>query len=182
MIISVSKTTLSLTSWLESLSTWVFHDVLNVLHIWLLTCVPDFNFLAWFVKNHPVIISDSGGHLGFLTGGMEDMGHPWPHNCSWHFIPSLHAKFQHSSMIRSVSRTGILGGRWGFLTEDLEDRVILDTMDHLGGPHGSYTESFVIIFIFGWDIRVCYIGNKNVTDRQTNKPAKTTQIYMRFQI
>ena len=36
---------------------------------------------------------------------MEDMGHPWPQNCSWHWIHNLCAKFQHSSMFRNVSRT-----------------------------------------------------------------------------
>ena len=39
------------------------------------------------------------------------------------------------------------GGTWrklgGFLMRDLEDRVILDTMDDLRGPQGSYPESFV---------------------------------------
>ena len=44
---------------------------------------------------------------------------------------------------RRGSRRGVLGGHWGFLTGDLEDRVILDTMDDLGGPQGSYPEGFV---------------------------------------
>ena len=46
------------------------------------------------------------------------------------------------------SRRGVLGGRWGFLTRDLEDRVILDTMDDLGGSQGSYPEGFVSLSLF----------------------------------
>ena len=46
------------------------------------------------------------------------------------------------------SRRGVLGGRWGFLTGHLEDRVILDTMDDLGGPQGSYPEGFVSLSLF----------------------------------
>ena len=41
------------------------------------------------------------------------------------------------------SRRGVLGGHWGFLTGDMEDRVFLDTMDDLGGSQGSYPEGFV---------------------------------------
>ena len=44
------------------------------------------------------------------------------------------------------SRRGVLGGRWGFLTGDMEDRVILDNMDDLGRPKGSYPESLGSIF------------------------------------
>ena len=48
------------------------------------------------------------------------------------------------------SRRGGLGGHWGFLTGDLEDRVILDIMDDLGGPKGirSYPEGFVSLSLF----------------------------------
>ena len=49
---------------------------------------------------------------------------------------------------RRGSRRGLLGGRLGFLTRDLEDRVILDTMDDLGGPQGSYPEGFVSLSLF----------------------------------
>ena len=38
----------------------------------------------------------------------------------------------------------------------------------------------VDIFIFGWDIRVCYHGNKNVTDRHTNRQTDTEEIYIRY--
>ena len=46
------------------------------------------------------------------------------------------------------SRRGVLGGRSGFLTGDLEDRIILDDMDDLGSPQGSYPESFVSLSLF----------------------------------
>ena len=45
-------------------------------------------------------------------------------------------------------RRGLLGGRYGFLTGDMEDRVILDTMDDLGGPQGSYPEGFMSLSLF----------------------------------
>ena len=35
-----------------------------------------------------------------------------------------------------------------FLTGDLEDRVILDTMDNLGGSQGSYLEDSVSLSLF----------------------------------
>ena len=41
------------------------------------------------------------------------------------------------------SRKGVLGGRWGLWTGDLEYRVILDDMEDLGRPKGSYLEGFV---------------------------------------
>ena len=43
---------------------------------------------------------------------------------------------------------GVLGGHIRFLTGDLEDKVILDVMDVLGRPKGSYPESFMSISLF----------------------------------
>ena len=44
------------------------------------------------------------------------------------------------------------GGTWrsfgGFLTEDLEDGVILEVMDDLGRVQGSYPEGFVALSLF----------------------------------
>ena len=37
------------------------------------------------------------------------------------------------------------GGHWGFLTGHLEDRIILNIMDLVGKPKGSYPESFMLI-------------------------------------
>ena len=49
---------------------------------------------------------------------------------------------------RGGSRRGLLGGRWGFLTGDMENRVTLDTINDLGGPPGSYPEGFVSLSLF----------------------------------
>ena len=43
---------------------------------------------------------------------------------------------------------GVLGGRLGFVTGDFEDRVIIDIIDVLGRPQGSYPESFMSISFF----------------------------------
>ena len=45
-------------------------------------------------------------------------------------------------------KKGVLGGLWGFLTGDLDNRVILEAMDDLGGPQGSYPECFVALYLF----------------------------------
>ena len=61
-------------------------------------------------------------------------GHHWQHGSSWCVILYLCAKFQISSMIRSVPRTPHPWSHtWRtlrFLTKVLEDEVILDIMDH----------------------------------------------------
>ena len=49
------------------------------------------------------------------------------------------------------SRMGVLGGHWGFLTIDLEDRVILDIMDDL---EERYPEIFLLIPL----LEVCQEG------------------------
>ena len=51
------------------------------------------------------------------------------------------------------SRRRVLGGCWGFLMGHLEDRVILDTMDDLGEPQGSYPEGFVSLSLFLAEIK-----------------------------
>ena len=45
----------------------------------------------------------------------------------------------------------VLGGCWGFLTGVLEDRLILDDMDHLVQSIGRYPERFVFISL----LKVC---------------------------
>ena len=75
---------------------------------------------------------------GFLTRDMEDRVIPdvmndvllpqgrYPKN----FMPiSLLEVCQEGG-----SRRGVLGGRWGFLTGDMEDRVIPDVMNHVSLP------------------------------------------------
>ena len=48
------------------------------------------------------------------------------------------------------SRRGVLGGRWGFLTGDMEDRVIPDVMNDVYLPLGRYPENFVLISLLEW--------------------------------
>ena len=43
------------------------------------------------------------------------------------------------------SRRGVLGGRSGFLTRDMEDRVTPDIMNYVFLPQGRYPEYFVLI-------------------------------------
>ena len=61
------------------------------------------------------------------------------------------------------SRREVMGRHWLLLTRlgDLEDRVIFDDMDVCGRRQRS-TPFCVNILSFGWDIRVCYHGNKSI--------------------
>ena len=43
------------------------------------------------------------------------------------------------------SRSGVLGGCWGFLTWDMDDRVIPDVISDVLLPQGRYPENFVLI-------------------------------------
>ena len=54
------------------------------------------------------------------------------------------------------------------LTADLEDRVILDTMDDLGGPQGSYPEGFVSLSLFLAEIYKLVVLVKKRDIRQTS--------------
>ena len=47
---------------------------------------------------------------------------------------------------RGRSRRGVLGGRCGFLTRDMEDRVIPDVMNDVFLSQRTYPENFVLIF------------------------------------
>ena len=50
------------------------------------------------------------------------------------------------------SRRGVLGGRWEFLTGDMDDRVIPDGLL----PQGRYSEDFVLIS----QLEVCQEGGE----------------------
>ena len=52
------------------------------------------------------------------------------------------------------SRRGVLGGRCGFLTGDMEDIVITDITNHVFLPQGRYPENFVPISL----LEVCQEG------------------------
>ena len=192
MIRSLSRTPILISelkdiegSWLETWRIWVILDLKIVLETGFLTCVKNFIILAWLevCQELPCHHQWLGGHWGFLTGDMEDMGYPWPHNCSWNCYPDLCAKFQHSRMNRSVSRTCCPS--WGYWkTLRVPDR-------RLGGQgHPWYHWSLwrtpkkipwkvcVNIFIFGWVIIVCHVCDKNMTDTHICRHADTTQIYI----
>ena len=56
----------------------------------------------------------------------------------------------------------------------LEDRLILENMDDLGRPQGSYPESFVLLSLFLADrqrdtTQICFFSSKNVTDRDSDR-------------
>ena len=53
-----------------------------------------------------------------------------------------------------MSRRGILGGRSGFLTGYMEDRVIPDVMNDVFLPQERYPENFVLISL----LEVCQEG------------------------
>ena len=55
---------------------------------------------------------------------------------------------------RGGSRRGVLGGRWGFLNGDMEDRVTPDVMNDVFLPKGRYPENFVLIS----QLEVCQEG------------------------
>ena len=46
---------------------------------------------------------------------------------------------------RGGSRRGLLGGRSGFLIDDMDDRVIPDIKNDVYLPKGKYLENFVLI-------------------------------------
>ena len=46
---------------------------------------------------------------------------------------------------KGVSRRGVLGGCWGFLTRDMADRVIPDVMKDVLLPKVRYPENFMLI-------------------------------------
>ena len=77
-------------------------------------------------------------------------GHHWchglhcldPRKIPWKFCVDI---FIRSMSGRGGSRTGVLGGPWGFLSRDLDDRVILGVMDDLVLTKRRYAESFMLI-------------------------------------
>ena len=81
-------------------------------------------------------------------------------------------------------RAGQEGGTWrtlgGFLTEDLEDGVILEVMDDLGKVQGSCPEGFLELSLFLaeiYKIVACMKKRDRHTDTQTDRRQRyTTQI------
>ena len=91
----------------------------------------------------------AGGCCGFLTGYLKDgVILSWTSKMMLVVARGPILKVW-SGLDMTWLRNPKLGlrGRWWFLTEDLEDRVILDTLDHLGRPPGTNPESFVKIWL-----------------------------------
>ena len=66
---------------------------------------------------------------------------------------------------------------WGFLTQDLDDRVIPDTKDDLGGPQGSYPEGFVSLSLFFADIyKLAVLVKKRDTQTDIHDTSDTAEI------
>ena len=101
------------------------------------------------------IVSRMGGQEG---GYLEDVEGFWPETwrtgsslMSWRilFYPKedtlkVSCWYLYHKCVRNGGvRRGLLGGCWGFLTGDMEYRVIRDVMNALSRPRGSYPESFV---------------------------------------
>ena len=53
-----------------------------------------------------------------------------------------------------MSGRGVLGGHWGFLTDDMEELVIPDVMNDVFSHQGRYLENFVLIS----QLEVCQEG------------------------
>ena len=148
MILSMSRTPLSSSgTWRtlrvpdpETRRTWLIFDFVIVLDMGFSICLPNLTIITWLeVRQEPPHHHQwLGGYWGFLTRDMEDMSHPWLWHCSWHWNLNLCAKFQHSSMILSMSRTLLSSsGTWRTLT--------VPEQRHEG--YGSFlTSNFFLIF------------------------------------
>ena len=98
------------------------------------------------------------GPWGFLTGDMEDRVIPdimivvfYPKEDT---LKILCWYLNWKCVRKGGSRRGVLGGRWGFLTGDMEDRVIPDVMNDVFLPQGRYPENLVLIS----QLEVCQEG------------------------
>ena len=100
-------------------------------------------------------------------------GHPWYLGWCFFTLRKIPWKFRVSIFIRSVS--GMRGQEGGYL-EDVEGSwpetwrtgSSMTLWMYLVAPRILSWKFRVIIFIFGWNIRVCYHGNINLTDKQRN--------------
>ena len=99
-----------------------------------------------------------GGRWGFLTRDMEDMVIPNIMNDVFLPLGRYPENFVLISQLEVCQeggvKKGILGGCWGFLTGDMEDRVIPDIMNDVYLPQGRYPENFVLISL----LEVCQEG------------------------
>ena len=81
-----------------------------------------------------------------------------------------------------LGRGGQEGGTWrtlgGFLTEDLEDGVVLEVMDDLGRVQGSCPEGFVALSLFLAEIYkfVVLVEKRDRQKTEDRRHTDTTQI------
>ena len=89
-------------------------------------------------------VSGRGGQEG---GDLEDIEGSWLEIWrTWSFLTSWMMFFYPKEDTLKISCWYL---NWKcFLTRDMEDRVILDTMDDLGGTQGSYPEGFMSLSLF----------------------------------
>ena len=66
----------------------------------------------------------------------------------------------------------ILGGRWRFLTGDLEDGVILDMLNHFGRPPETCPESFMKIWLHLAEILRCVTSMTKMWQTNTQTQLK----------
>ena len=125
--------------------------------------------ITWKLCVDILIISSS--IMGGLSWGYLDTWMTGSYLISWItlFDPKANTlKLCINIFIRTVSRiggsfTGVLGGHWGFLTENFDIRVILGLKDHIVWPKGRYLE--------GW-----YLSNWIRSDYMTSVEVRWHQI------
>ena len=92
-----------------------------------------------------------GGCQGFLIGDLVDrvifdimVDHQWPEGrCPESFVLiSLSEVCKEWGILHGI----VLGGGWGFLTWDIEDKVMLEVGNVLGIPQESDFENYVTLF------------------------------------
>ena len=102
--------------------------------MWFWTSVPNFSSLAWVevCQEPPVLEVILGGHWRFLTGDLEDGVIPdimysdmWFPTCVPNFSSLVWIVGCQEPPVLEV----ILGGRWWFLTGDMEDIAVPDVMN-----------------------------------------------------
>ena len=94
----------------------------------------------------------------FLTRGMEERVIPDVMNDFFYpkedTLKILYGYLNWMSVRKGGSRREVLGGCLGFLTRDMEDRVIPDVIYDVFLPQGRYPENFVLIS----QLEVCQEG------------------------
>jgi hypothetical protein len=122
--------------------------------MWFLTCVPNFSSLAWLevCQEPPVLEVHTWRTLSVPDWILREWDHSWHLEWSWYVILDLCAKFQLSSLIRSVSKTDWL--------ETWKLGSFLTSWIILGDPQEVILKVLKDLTSFDWDIEVCHICDK----------------------